>query len=38
MDASGHERAYPRPATAWWGVALFTVLVDPIRARDRRLP
>lgn len=26
MDASGgHESAYPRPVTAWWGVALFTV-------------
>jgi MFS family permease len=26
MDANGgHERAYPRPATAWWGVALFTL-------------
>lgn len=25
MDATGgHERAYPPPATAWWGVALFT--------------
>ncbi|MGH8289379.1 MAG: MFS transporter [Steroidobacteraceae bacterium] len=25
MDAhGGHESAYPRPATAWWGVALFT--------------
>jgi MFS family permease len=25
LDAhDGHERAYPRPATAWWGVALFT--------------
>lgn len=25
MDANGrHESAYPRPATAWWGVALFT--------------
>lgn len=26
MDANGgHESAYPRPATAWWGVALFTL-------------
>jgi MFS family permease len=25
MDVSGHERAYPRPATAWWGVGLFTL-------------
>jgi hypothetical protein len=26
MDATGgHERAYPRPATAWWGVARFTL-------------
>lgn len=26
MDATGgHERAYPRPATAGWGVALFTL-------------
>jgi MFS family permease len=26
MDATGgHESAYPRPATAWWGVALFTL-------------
>lgn len=25
MDTSGgHESAYPRPATAWWGVTLFT--------------
>ena len=25
MDAhGGHESVYPRPATAWWGVALFT--------------
>lgn len=22
---SGHESAYPRPTTAWWGVALFTL-------------
>lgn len=26
MDATGaHESAYPRPTTAWWGVALFTL-------------
>lgn len=26
MDTSGgHESAYPRPATAWWGVALFSL-------------
>jgi len=26
MDATGgHESPYPRPATAWWGVALFTL-------------
>jgi len=26
MDAhGGHESAYPRPAVAWWGVALFTL-------------
>jgi MFS family permease len=26
MDAhGGHECAYPRPAAAWWGVALFTL-------------
>jgi len=25
MDVSGHEKAYPRPATAWWGVGLFTL-------------
>ena len=26
MDAhGGHESAYPRPATAWWGVALFSL-------------
>lgn len=25
MDATGHESAYPRPATAWWGVGLFTL-------------
>jgi MFS family permease len=26
MDAnSGHESAYPRPSTAWWGVTLFTL-------------
>lgn len=26
MDVSGgHESAYPPPATAWWGVALFTL-------------
>jgi MFS family permease len=26
LDTSGgHESAYPRPATAWWGVTLFTL-------------
>ena len=26
MDANGgHESAYPRPATAWWGVGRFTL-------------
>lgn len=26
MDVhGGHQSAYPRPATAWWGVALFTL-------------
>lgn len=40
MDASGgHESAYPRPATAWWGVPLFlTILVDPAQASWARLP
>jgi hypothetical protein len=30
MDANGgHESAYPRPATAWWAVTLFSLGAIP---------
>jgi hypothetical protein len=39
MDANGgHESACPRPATAWWGVTLFSLGAIPRSAGAWQAP